>query len=150
MHADDDGVAGFFEDLPVLAFILAGVFALVSSSATVCQMRLQERAGIELEMLANEFADLLVVKLCAVFPDHSAPDVGSIGALNVTEIASDVLVGMHFQVALVLIHPELKWLRTESSDDNITADRACSTSRLLKVLLPDGGVGIMEVRCVVF
>ena len=149
MRADDRGVAGFFEDLPVLAFLLAGVFALVSSSAMVSETRLRERAETDLEQRTNDFADLLVVMLKDSYPDHGIPDIGSISAVNVSEAASVALGDVQYMVAFVLVHPSIEWLRTESSEDGAAPDKACSASRLLNLLLPDGGTGILEVRCVV-
>jgi hypothetical protein len=58
---DDSGIGGFFEDLPVLAFVLGGVILLISSSVWSAQVGSAVEARETLEAVADELVQCVLL-----------------------------------------------------------------------------------------
>jgi hypothetical protein len=63
MKADCDGVAGFFEDLPVLMFVLTGVFIVVAAGVWTSNTLEAQRTRNRLELLADGLLSEIVLDI---------------------------------------------------------------------------------------
>jgi hypothetical protein len=149
MDFDDSAVAGFFEDLPVLLIILAGVSLLVLSGAEAAQRSAVQDAQAELESLACRFIGSMIVSLNL---DHSIEHVSlaSVMSLNLTRCACDALDRESWSAAIVLLSPEHRWLRSESVTGSDRPVRTGYSSVLLNVVLDSGAVGVVELMVIVW
>lgn len=111
MKADDRGVAGFFEDLPVLMFILAGVASLVLAGAISSRTAGEARRQTELDEAACSLAERLVSEICGG-PDSGgrAPSLASIAGTNLQALAIQIEPGCTCSISLACLHPEYEWL----------------------------------------
>lgn len=149
MRRDESGVAGFFEDLPVLMFVLAGTFTIVASAIACSQAIVSREEDARLQDLASRSVDLVVSELLEGHPDV----VVTISALCATRLGNalkDFLGSSDFGMSIVMVHPELRWICTESNPGRDSNRNACSDSRIVSVLTEDGYVGIILVRVLVW
>jgi hypothetical protein len=149
MRADDSAVAGFFEDLPVLLIILAGVAVLVLSGAAASERLAEADLESELDSLADRFVASLMVSLKRD-PSMDHTSMALVASLNISRCASDALDDESWSVAIVLLSPSTEWLRADSSSE--TPPRAATgySSSLFNVVLDDGSVGVVEVSAIVW
>jgi len=146
MMRDDAGVAGFFEDLPVMMFVLAGVVCVVVSSTWVCQQIESARAQTELE----EAAERIVQRFLA--DARSASGIISVSSLRCLEPSglpeeSEVV---EFALSVAQLYPEAEWLFSHSTSSGEIGGSRGSASRLFNALSDSGTVVIVEVRVVVW
>lgn len=149
VRRDEAGVAGFFEDLPVLMFVLAGTLTVILSVMTVSGAMLSVERSKNLGALASRSADLLVNELLGKHPERvvTISAVCSTGMLR----AIDDFLGAHgFQMSVVMVHPELKWLSVASEPQTRLPEHAFSASRLVNALTDDGLIGVLVVRVLVW
>jgi len=146
MRADVDAVGGFFEDLPVLAFVLAGVMS-VAGTASWVSGTLSESDGYD---ALDRSASRLACSIAFGLQDTGGlPTVESVVGANLSEAMSVLPDGFGFLVSVWSIHPEDGCLLTVS-DGAGEPGSARSATALLNVLCDDGIVGILEVRVLVW
>ena len=148
MRRDDVGVAGFFEDLPVLVFILAGTLTILISFVSVSGAIQSEEREENLGILANRSLDLIVAELLLDSP-AACVNICSVCETELRNMIEEFLGGPCFAISVVMVHPELKWLSNTPVPEQLPA-HACSSSRLLNGFTDDGRIGVLLVRVLVW
>ncbi len=150
MKADDAGVAGFFEDLPVLMFVLAGVATLVLCGTWVSRNLNTVQVQEELDSLAETLVDSLLSRLLRPETPGLIPPVSSAQDVNIAAIASSVAGERHYLVAIIARYPSYAWLNSCSDNDTSIPNVTGYCSRLLNVLDGYGRTVMLEVRAIVW
>jgi hypothetical protein len=150
MNADCDGVAGFFEDLPVLMFVLTGVFILVAAGVWTSNALEAQRARDRLEALAEDLVNEIVLEVEARLGGESFPAVSALSNLNLSRLAVGVLSAHHCSVAMVERYPEVRWLVHWSDETSDSPIQAIGAARLLNALDDHLMVVVVEVRAIVW
>lgn len=130
-------------------FVLAGTFTIVVSAIGCSQTVTSLEQNARLEYLAARSVDLVVSKMLEGHPDV----VVTISALCATRLGDDLeefLGSRDFGMSIVMVHPELRWICTESGASEESHREACQASRIVNVLTEDGYVGILLVRVLVW
>lgn len=149
MKQDERGVVGFFEDLPVLMFVLAGTFTIVVSTWNASQVVVSREENKELARLTDRCADLLLSELVGE-QSGTVVTVASVCSTRLTQIVAEFLEGRGFCMSIVMVHPELKWILQNPGRSGEASERACSASRLVNALTDGGYTAILAVRIVVW
>ena len=147
---DDSAVAGFFEDIPVLLFVLAGVVSLVFSALLGAAQREERRLQSELDQLADSIADRVVGKLHHGDVLGDTPTMATVMRTDLAAIASRLSLGHGCDICFVRVHPGFSWL---SGTNHSCEDPPVATgyaSRLFNGLDDKGLIGILEVRVLVW
>lgn len=144
MRADDAAVAGFFEDLPVLLFVLAGVSTLVLSGVMAAERASEKRLHSELDSAAERLLDSILMSLGAG-EDIGNAWISSVGSVNISRCSAQVLDGEACAVNFVQYWPSLQWLRSEAPSMGIPSTNTGYASRVLNAIEDNGLVGIIEV-----
>lgn len=150
MKADDSGVAGFFEDLPVLMFVLVGVATLVLCGTWVSRSLNAIHDQEELDSLAENLVNSVMSRLLRPETPGLMPSVSSVQSVNVSDIASRVVGERHFVVAIIARYPAYAWLNIGSDNDTALPDATGYSSRLLNALDGSGRTTVIEVRAIVW
>ena len=150
MMADRTGVAGFFEDIPILVFVLLGVSTLVLSGVWVSQRLTGERIQDRLDRLAGALADHLVAEVLELGSYDGLPRVSSVGSLNLTEHAREELGARGYEIAVLERYPEFAWVKNQSSGDPLLAESTGYASMVFNAVDDNGYTQIMEVRVLVW
>lgn len=146
MKRDIDAIGGFFEDLPVMAFVLAGALS-VAGVACWTSERLAEDADIGmLERSASLMVDSIMVELG--WPGD-IPSAEGIRSANLSESLTCLENGLASLVSIWCVHPRIEPLLVMGEFDGYPAT-ASSDGMRMNVLCVDGIVGIMEVRVLVW
>ena len=149
VRGDDSAVAGFFEDLPVLMFVLAGVLCLVLTSAWVSKVELQQKREAELERAAEDIAYRLLDFIRGSDPGAPFPMMDSIEGMDVSDAAGPDS-GLGYSVAIVERYPDTSWMRTMTSGlcDGVMSTGSCCVMFNARDDL--GNVVVLEVRVIVW
>jgi len=150
MRADRSGVAGFFEDLPVLMFVLSGVVALVLTSAFVSERISADRLDDQLDTVAKRMVDSVASEMLFSCGPDVLPTVTSIRALNCSDHVSQLSDGRDFVLSVFSMHPSFGCLFSISSNQNSTPRSTGYASELLNALGDDGLCTVLEVRVIVW
>lgn len=142
-------MAGFFEDLPVLLFVLAGTFTIVISSLSVSVAVVSTEESAKLDFTANRCVELLLSELLGQSDGNQAM-VGSFCSTRLFQVAEEFLGKESYCVGIMMIHPELRWLLATDLDGTTVPERASSSSRLFNALTDDGLSAILVVRLIVW
>ena len=146
MRRDTEAVGGFFEDLPVLAFVLAGV---LSVAGTACWTGEQAReSGLEVSL--ERSADLLITSVVLSLTGTSATP--SMDSIRCAELSEAFCCLDQWEAALVsvwCVHPASEPLLVVSTTDG-EPGLASHQRVFLNALFPGGTVGIVEVRVLVW
>jgi hypothetical protein len=146
MREDIDGVGGFFEDLPVLAFVLAGVLSVAGTACWTAE-RLSE--GDAFERL-EACADLLVAEVVTELTQSGpTPSTESVRRANLSVPFGHMAEGTACVVSVWCIHPSVELLLVASAAGGEPCG-ACSVRALMNALCEDGAVGVLEVRALVW
>jgi hypothetical protein len=146
MRTDDKGVGGFFEDLPVMIFVLAGVSSLIMTGVFASEEISRARESEELSYIAVHMVDGLVSH--SQPNDGVMPTLGHIRALNASEICGGLACGRHFAATMIMRHPGYELLCQGSDSVRGSACDAVSATRLLNALDENGVIAIVEARVV--
>jgi hypothetical protein len=148
MKTDEDAVGGFFEDLPVLIFILAGVSVLVSSAVWAEQEIAQERSSAELEFAS----EMLLEAVCAdLFQEEGVlPTVDSLKGYNLSEDVLEAAGDRGCAVAIRECYPACELLSSTSVGDASIPVEVSSASRLMNAIDAQGLTVVVEVRVCVW
>jgi len=150
MKADDGGVAGFFEDLPVLMFVLVGVVTLVLCCTWVSRNLNAVQVQEELDSLAEDIVDSVMSRLLKPETPGLAPSASSAQKMDILDIASRVSGGRHYLVAMIARYPSCTWLNTGSDTNTVPPDATGYCSRLLNVIDGYERIVVLEVRAIVW
>lgn len=150
MRAECDGVAGFFEDLPVLMFVLAGVASLVLTSVFASERIASATRADELEAIADRaVASVCSEMLTARGPD-APPSLASIRSMNCSELMRQAVEGRDFALSIVCLHPSLGRVLHLSSNGTDMPGQTGYASELVNALADDGLVVVVDVRVIVW
>lgn len=150
MRLDDKGVAGFFEDIPVLMFVLAGVASLAFSGLVAAEAREEGRLQSELENAAQSLADNIIDRLCN--PQGiggSAPSCESVDGTDFSLLAAELSNGYACGIGLVRLYPTFEWLHTTPRADDLPHSTGFG-ARLLNAIDTSGLEVVLELRVVVW
>ena len=149
VYQDESGVGGFFEDLPVLVFVLAGTCVMILSAVSVSDAIVSREKIKELEYLANRCADRVVSELVGAHPG-AVIMVESLCATRLCKVISDCLDGHGFRMGIAMVHPVFEWLLEASSASSAILESASSSSRLANGLTDEGYIAVLVVRIIVW
>lgn len=150
MNADDAGVAGFFEDLPVLMFVLVGVATLVLCGTWVSRNLNAVQVQEELDSLAEDLVDSVVSRLLRPETPGLIPSVSSAQNFNISDVASKVVGERHYMIAFIARYPSYTWLNAGSDNETALPIATGYCSRLLNVLDGCGRTIMLEVKAIVW
>jgi hypothetical protein len=150
MRDDCGGVAGFFEDLPVLMFVLAGVFIVVAAGVWTSTTLETQHKRDRLEALAESLVDQVVLEIETRLGGESVPTVDALSRLNLSHVAGGVLPADRFSVAIIERYPEVRWLIQWSDETPESPTQAVGAARLLNALDENLMVAAVEVRAIVW
>lgn len=150
MKADCDGVAGFFEDLPVLMFVLTGVFILVTAGVWTSNTLEAQRMRDRLKALAEDLVNEIVLETEARPGTESFPTVSALSRLNLSHLAGGVLSDHRCSIAIIERYPEVRWLVHWSDETPGPPIQAIGAARLLNAFDEHLMVVVVEVRAIVW
>jgi hypothetical protein len=150
MKADCDGVAGFFEDLPVLMFVLTGVFIVVAAGVWTSNTLEAQRMRDRLEALAEGLVNEVVLETEARLGGESFPTVSALSHLNLSHLAEGVLPAHHCSIAIIERYPEARWLVHWPDETPDSPIQAVGAARLLNAFDEHLMVVVVEVRAIVW
>jgi hypothetical protein len=150
MRTDRSGVAGFFEDLPVLMFVLSGVVALVLTSVFVSERMTSDKMNEQLDSIASRIADSVASEIRFSRGPDMLPSVSSIRAFNCSDEVSQLSDGRCFVLSVFSLHPSLGCLLNICSDQSRPPRSTGYASELLNALCDDGLSMVLEVMVVVW
>lgn len=146
MREDTGAVGGFFEDLPVLALVLAGVLSVAS---TACWCADQISAHGDSDELSREADRALRAAVRCLLQQTSLPTLESVRSSNLTGVGSEIADGWGWMVSVWVLHPYVQEVLTLGQVDGEPII-LCSAQGFLNALSDDGSVVILEVRAVVW
>jgi hypothetical protein len=149
VRSDIDAVAGFFEDLPVLIYVLSGTLVLASSATWAAQFVSESRDTRSLGHLAESLADKALAEIRNGQPDWHLPTVRSLEGLNLSHLGDD-LQGRKFAISITMRHPTEDFVFSAGMGDLNDTISTGFCSRFLNALTDDGLVAILELRVIVW
>jgi len=150
MRANRSGVAGFFEDLPVLMFVLSGVVALVLTSVFVSERMSADRLDEQLDAVAKRIVDSVASEMLFSCGPDILPTVASICASDYSDLVSQLSDGRGFALSVVSLHPSFGCMLNISSDQSSAPRSTGYASELLNALGNNGLIMVLEVRVIVW
>lgn len=149
MRFDENGVGGFFEDLPVLVFVIAGVSLLIVSGLRVSSLRGDLEEESSLQYAAEVFVRMIVAD--AGESGFVRPTAESFNETRIASLANQTIGGLSYSVSIVMRYPETEWiLACESAHGAQTPLRVASDSKFLNAIDGNGRSVIIEVTAVVW
>jgi len=149
VRSDKSGVAGFFEDLPVLAFVLVGSCVLIASGILTSEANAQKADADRLHKLASSLGDSLVAELLQARPGL-VPSISTVCTTALEEVAESVTIDRNYCFSILMLHPELRFICNLSSEERCADCRVAAASRLMNASIDDGLVVILLVRVLVW
>jgi hypothetical protein len=150
MKADCDGVAGFFEDLPVLMFVLTGVFIVVAAGVWTSNTLEAQRMRDRFESLAEGLVNEVVLEIEARLGGESLPTVSALSNLNLSHLAGGAMSAHRCSVAIIERYPEARWLVHWSDETADSPVQAVGAATLLNAFDEHLMVVVVEVRVIVW
>jgi len=150
MRRDCSGVAGFFEDLPVLMFVLSGVVALVFTSVFVSVRTSADRLDEELDAIATRMVDSVTSEILYSCGPDVLPTVASVRALDYSNLVSHLSCGRGFALSVCSLHPLFACVFNVSSHQSGAPRSTGYASELLNALADNGLTVVLEVRAIVW
>jgi hypothetical protein len=146
MRSDTDAIGGFFEDLPVLAFVLAGVLS-VSGTATWVGWSMEDAARERsLEDVASSLVSAVVLSLRV---NSDVPTVEHIAGSNLSAPIERLGTDMGYVITVWCVHPYRELLL--SAEHGWSGPSTSGFHReFMNVACPGGLVGVVEVRALVW
>lgn len=146
MRSDTDAVGGFFEDLPVLAFVLAGVLSVAGTASWASEQLSEEGRYEALERSASQLVTGVVLELQKT---DGMPTIEAVRCADLSGPMDKLPDGVASLVSIWCVHPENECLLTVPSCES-EPQVARSGSTLLNALCDGGAIGILEVRVLVW
>jgi hypothetical protein len=150
MMADDRGVAGFFEDLPVLMFVLAGVFIIVAAGVWTSDALASQRFHDKLEGLAEELVNDIIHEVTVRAGANQLPSLDILTSLNLGRVAADSVQSHCYSIAIVERFPTTQWLVNCSKASGSQPFEAAGSALLLNALDSHLRVVVVEVEVLVW
>ena len=150
MKADCDGVAGFFEDLPVLMFVLTGVFIVVAAGVWTSNTLEAQRVRDRFEVLAAGLVNEVVLEIEARLGGRAFPTVSALSHLNLSHLVGGVLPAHRCSIAIIERYPEVRWLVRWSDETPDSAIQTVGAAKLLNAFDEHLMVVVVEVRAIVW
>lgn len=150
MKADCDGVAGFFEDLPVLMFVLTGVFIVVAAGVWTSNALETQRMRDGFEKLAEGIVNEVVLEIEARLGGESLPTLSALSNLNLSHVAGGAVSAHCRSIAIVERYPEARWLAHWSDVASDSPVQAVGAATLLNAFDEHLMVVVVEVRAIVW
>ncbi len=150
MMADDRGVAGFFEDLPVLMFVLAGVFIIVAAGVWTSDALASQRFHNKLEGLAEELVNDIIHEVTVRAGANQLPSLDILTSLNLGRVAADSVQSHCYSIAIVERFPTTQWLVNCSKASGSQPFEAAGSALLLNALDSQLRVVVIEVEVLVW
>lgn len=144
-----EGVAGFFEDLPVLAIILVGVSVLVASGVNLARHELAERSETHLDFMSEKLLDSILSEIASISPGLP-PFASALASMNLTVCASSLPSWLCYCVSVVQLHPEPTWVLTAGYPTSLCQTSTGYSSTIINASLENGLVGVFEVKVIVW
>lgn len=148
--ADDRGVAGFFEDLPVLMFVLAGVFIIVAAGVWTSDALASQRFHNKLEGLAEELVNDIIHEVTVRAGANQLPSLDILTSLNLGRVAADSVQSHCYSIAIVERFPTTQWLVNCSKASGSQPFEAAGSALLLNALDSQLRVVVIEVEVLVW
>ena len=147
MENDVNGIGGFFEDLPVLILLLAGVSSVVLTSAWSVEQRAQ---GEELEEL-NRSAERILGSALAAASDDGDGEFALEDLLRLDCRAIGLEPGIDGWVVVVeVVHPFMDGAVARSSASEPTPSSVGWASTVVNATYSGDMVAVVEVTCLVW
>lgn len=146
MIRDDAAVGGFLEDLPVLVFVLLGVFALVSTSVFASSDISERDEAERLESIAEEVLRAIMSGLKVGDSSGYTLTVSALRDVNLTCLAEPAARGRGFCVGIAVLYPRTEWLCSSISAGPASAVSTGFARYLLVATDDDGSNAVVEVR----
>ncbi len=146
MRSDQDAVGGFFEDLPVLAFVLAGV---MSVAGTACWTNGQLSETDDSDALGLAAARLAADVVMELRGDGALPSIETVRSANLSLQLAGLTEGLACLVSVWCIHPALEPLLVVGVTDS-DPEVASSGRVLMNASCVGGIVSVLEVRVLVW
>ncbi len=147
MIKSEDGVAGFFEDLPVLMFVLLGVSALVMSGTWVAKTN----ATHDLEEELDGAALRIVQRLLVMARDWSQmPRICSLAGMNISASVALETDGYGYAISVACLHPTSEMLTSATQGDVGDVGLTGFARTLFNAIDDQGLVRILEVQVIVW
>lgn len=143
-------MAGFFEDLPVLMFVLAGVASLVFTGLVSSQSRSEDRLQLALDAAAQSLADDILGRLSLrEGSPGSLPSTSTLEQTDFEGIIAEYSNGYRTSIGLARLYPVYgRFYGTVSADDPPIATGYAV--RVMDATDESGLVIILELRVVVW
>ncbi len=141
----DDAVGGFFEDLPVLAFVLLGVFALVSAGVVASDRMSEHRRADWLESVADDILKGVLMRLTSADAVGYTLTVAGMREMSLEALADGAAGDASYCVGIVVLHPRIEWLCSATKGDLRTATHAGYAESLFNATSDDGSTAIVKV-----
>ena len=145
MRSDESGVAGFFEDLPVLAFVLCGVMLLVSSGLWTSGGLATLREDEQLQELASRSVERIVQRIESLTTTFETPMLEWMAQSNMSQLVEELLGSIHFSVNISSPHAANGWHMGFRDDCSGGITDTASASRLFNAQDSTGivlGIGV--------
>ncbi len=146
MLRGEDAVGGFFEDLPVLALVLLGVFLLVSTSALASQESSRRRELERLESITEDITEAIIGHFACGDEAGHLSTVSAMREVNLRALADAIADCTGYCASVVLLHPRTEWLSSTTTGDVLAAQQVAYAAGFLNAVLDDGSVAVVEVR----
>lgn len=146
MRGDTEAVGGFFEDLPVLAFVLAGVLSVAGTASWASGMMSEGDLCEELERSASQLVAAVVAELRGV---DTLPTVEAVRHADISGLMRTLPEGAEGLVSVWSAHPVNERILVVGSCEGEPL-LARSESMLMNAVFDGGAVGILEVRVLVW
>ena len=149
MKSDLAAVAGFFEDLPVLVLVLAGVLSLIFSSVWVSEARSSAQKDSELTFEAREIVSRTSQEIKFSGASDVIPLLGHVKSLNLSDCS---LVAQSYDVHLTIqiVYPKKELVCEYSSNDDPGSSSTGFASKFLNAIDDSGLTIILEVQAIVW
>jgi hypothetical protein len=148
MRADDSGVGGFVEDLPVLLFVLMGTLTVISTSVWVTGERREMRLEAEADNVAGELLEALLLQLSEGHADGiSVSELRGLDASAVDGLRHDDFL---WQLSIYIIHPWVESICLRSDDSVAGSGDHGYANRIINASYGADGCALVEVRCAVW
>ncbi len=151
MRRDDAAVAGFFEDLPVLLFVLAGVAAIVFSGVFSAAQRADGRLQEDLDAAASHMVEGLVAHLAELdLAGNGAPGEDQVRDIDLRSLAGQLAQGHACTISLVRVHPSHEVLARWSMMQESLPKATGYAARVMNAVGESGCFTMLEVRVLVW
>lgn len=148
MIRGDGGVGGFLEDLPVLLFVLLGVFVLISSSIFSSKASSDAQEAEKLDAIAYKILNGILSKINSVDLMERTPSVASMKEMRLDVLREIHEQGIGYCVAVVMLHPCIEWLSEFTSGDPVHADCTGYARAMLNAVSDSGSIAVVEVQVI--